>query len=69
MKFSKIVLILLMVLFQSTVFAQTANNRSEKEQIEETLMHYIEGTQMENPKGYKRPFIPISTFILLQTIV
>jgi hypothetical protein len=58
MKFSKIVLILLMVLFQSTVFAQTAINKSEKEQIEETLMHYIEGTANGEPERLQKAFHP-----------
>jgi hypothetical protein len=58
MKFFKIVLILLMVLFQSTVFAQTAINKSEKEQIEETLMHYIEGTANGKPERLKKAFHP-----------
>lgn len=58
MKFSKIVLILLLMLFQSTVFAQTASKKSEKEQIEETLMHYIEGTANGEPKRLQKAFHP-----------
>jgi hypothetical protein len=33
------------MLLRSTVFVQKSNNKSEKEQIEETLMHYIEGNE------------------------
>lgn len=58
MKFSRIVLILLMMLLQSTVFAQTASKKSEKEQIEETLMHYIEGTANGEPKRLQKAFHP-----------
>jgi hypothetical protein len=58
MKFSKIVLIIVMVLFQSTVFAQITNNKSEKEQIEETLMHYIEGTANGETKRLQKAFHP-----------
>ncbi|MDX6183961.1 hypothetical protein SGQ44_17070 [Flavobacterium sp. Fl-77] len=69
MKFSKTVLILLTMIFQSTAFAQTANKKSEKGQIEETLMHYIEGTANAEPERLKKPFIPISICTLLQKIV
>ena len=58
MKFSKIVLILLTIIFQSTVFAQTANKKSEKGQIEETLMHYIEGTANAEPERLQKAFHP-----------
>jgi hypothetical protein len=58
MKSSKIALILVMVLFQSTVFAQTKHNKSEKEQIEETLMHYIEGTANGDTKRLQKAFHP-----------
>lgn len=58
MKFSKIVLILLTMIFQSTVFAQTANKKSEKGQIKETLMHYIEGTKNAEPERLQKAFHP-----------
>jgi hypothetical protein len=58
MKHTKFVLIVVAVLLQSAVFAQTAINKSEKEQIEETLMHYIEGTANGQPERLQKAFHP-----------
>ncbi len=57
MKYTKILLII-MVLLQNTAFAQTEINKSEKEQIEETLMHYIEGTANGQPERLQKAFHP-----------
>ncbi|QGK77196.1 nuclear transport factor 2 family protein [Flavobacterium sp. SLB02] len=46
------------MIFQSTGFAQSANNKSEKRQIEEILMHYIEGTANAEPERLQKAFHP-----------
>lgn len=58
MKYAKIAFLAVMVLLQRTTFAQAPNNKSEINQIEETLIHYIEGTANGQPERLKKAFHP-----------
>lgn len=57
-KLFKIGLLLFIVLHNYEALSQTINNKSDKEQIEETLMHYIEGTANGEPDRLRKAFHP-----------
>lgn len=54
----KIGFLLFLLLYAFEAFSQTTNNKSDKEQIEETLMHYIEGTANGEPDRLRKAFHP-----------
>ena len=58
MKYTKIAYLVVMVLLQGATFAQASYNKSEINQIEETLKHYIEGTANGQPERLKKAFHP-----------
>lgn len=58
MKPNKIAILGLLLFFGISLNAQTANSKSEIEQITETLMYYIDGTANGEPDKVRKAFHP-----------
>ncbi|MEL1254777.1 nuclear transport factor 2 family protein [Flavobacterium sp. DGU38] len=50
--------LLIVITYTFEGFSQKNNTKSDKEQIEETLMHYIEGTAIGQPERLRKAFHP-----------